>query len=149
MDEVVAIQQLYPQIFHACHVEHTRARTNAERLSQRDSAILAHVEPGSPSNARDLARHMGIGAPTMSAALARLERAGYLERAPRDRDRRVRELRLTDRGQRAMSATSVLDAGRVAALLERLTAGERKRAVEGLRLLAQAARAFRGREATA
>lgn len=140
IESVVAIQQLYPQVFHACHVQHTRRRTNAFAVSERDSAILAHIGPGFARSARDLSRHLGIGAPTMSAALQRLERLGYIERGARSRTHPTRALRLTDRGREALQASSVLDSERVARLLATLTAEERRRAVEGLALLARGAR---------
>jgi hypothetical protein len=38
---VLAIQQFYPQVFHACHVAHTRARSNEFRLSERGLQLLA------------------------------------------------------------------------------------------------------------
>jgi hypothetical protein len=47
---------------------------------------------------------------------------------------------MTERGAEAMAGTSVLDVERVAALLERLDAREQAVALDGLRLLARAAR---------
>src|SRR5262245_28079691 len=102
---VLLIQQLYPQVFHACHVAHTRARSNEYSLSERDGSILAHVAPTWPVTARDLARHLGIGAPAMSVAVQRLERLGYLERQPRGRSP-ARPLRLTEDGAKAMQSAS-------------------------------------------
>ena len=61
-------------------------------------------------------------------------------RKPKESDRRQIELLLTAKGARAMAATSVLDAGRVAALIERIDPAEREYAVAGLRILARAAR---------
>jgi DNA-binding MarR family transcriptional regulator len=139
---VLAIQQFYPQVFHACHVAHTRARSNAFRLSERDSAILAHVLPDWPVTARELARHLGIGAPAMSAAVQRLERLGYLARGPRSRSSPARPLRLTETGARALQSASVLDTGRLTELLATLSAPERGAAVRGLQLLAKGARAM-------
>ena len=143
---VLQIQQLYPQVFHACHVAHTRARSNAFALSERDSSILAHVLPGWPVTARDLARHLGIGAPAMSAAVQRLERLGYLARGPRSRRSPARPLRLTESGARALQSASVLDTGRLTALLATLSLRERAEAVRGLQLLARGARALGNQE---
>ena len=137
---VLAIQQLYPRIYHACHARHVRARSTPFRLSARDGAILAHVDAAGGTTARELAAHLGIGAPAMSAALAHLERLGYVQRAARSGRSPRRPLALTAAGTRALQATSVLDTMRLTRLVARLTARERQRAVDGLRLLADAAR---------
>lgn len=137
--DVLAVQQLYPVVFHACHVHHPRARSNTQRLSDRDSSVLAHIGSGFARAARDLARHLGIGAPAMSAALQRLERLGYLERRARSRSQPTRVLTLTEAGRAAMQATSVLDTDRLTSLLAGMSARDRRRAVAGLQLLADAA----------
>src|SRR5688572_12625999 len=93
-EDLLAIQRLYPQIFHACHVRHTRSRSNPWRLSERDQALLAHLAPDEGRRSVDLARHFGIGLPTLSEALKRLERLGYVTRERPSRDRRARLLRL-------------------------------------------------------
>ncbi|MDX6383998.1 MAG: hypothetical protein QOK48_1571, partial [Blastocatellia bacterium] len=59
---------------------------------------------------------------------------------PAAKDRRKRELRLTPRGAEAITATSVLDGERVRAMLNQLQASERKAALHGLALLAEAAK---------
>jgi DNA-binding MarR family transcriptional regulator len=130
----------YPQIYFACHLEHTRARTNQFRLTDKDIVLLGHLDLDSPVNATPLARHLGVGASTLTAQLQRLEALGYLSRKASPRDRRHAELRLTPLGADAMATTSILDPGRVAALLVQLKPAERARAVRGLALLAGAAR---------
>ena len=137
--DVLAIQQLYPRLYHACHRGHGRARSTAHRLSERDSAILAHVGADGATTARDLGGQLGIGAPTLSAALTHLERQGYLARAPRIGRSPARALSLTERGVQALQATSVLDADSLAAVLAVLRPAQRRAAVRGLRLLADAA----------
>src|SRR5688572_23703349 len=105
MDEVVfEIQRLYPQIFLSCHVQHVRRRSTPFALTERDSSLLAHLDRRDGLAANDLARHMGVGEPTMSAAVKRLERLGYVTRKPRSRDRRTIEIRLTENGAAALSA---------------------------------------------
>jgi len=89
-----------------------------------------------------LARHLGVAASTISAAIRRLESLGYITRTPRAMDRRTIELRLTAMGDKAMAATSVLDQRRVAKMLGRLSSSECRRAVKGLELLAGAADAL-------
>jgi hypothetical protein len=60
-------------------------------------------------------------------------------------DGRRRRVLLTTAGQEAAVRESVLDVRRVAALLDALSPAERRRAVDGLKLLAVAVRAFRER----
>jgi DNA-binding MarR family transcriptional regulator len=135
-----AVLRHYPQIYLACHLAHPRPRTNALHLTDREIVLLGHLDQATPLLAGDLARHLGIGSPTLSVRIQRLTARGLLDRRAGRRDRRRLELRLTALGAEAIAATSVLDPGRVTALLARLKPAERLRAVRGLALLAQAAR---------
>lgn len=142
---VRAVQRAYPQIYLACHVDHVRTRSNRHHLSAHDSTLLVHLDEQRATVAGDLARHLGVTASTLSAALARLEELGHLTRTPARRDRRRIELRLTPQGAEAMADTSVLDRRRVAAVLGQLSPREQRRAVAGLALLARAALEFQAR----
>jgi DNA-binding MarR family transcriptional regulator len=139
--DVREVQRCYPQIYLACHSRHRRAPASAHGLSARDSAILSHIDQHEAVTAAALARHLAVQPSTLSAALAKLERLGCVQRGRSARDGRVSEIRLTARGASLMQASSVLDTDRVAALLARLRPAERRRAVDGLGLLARAARA--------
>lgn len=134
------VLRYYPQIYLACHLEHTRARTNPYGLRDKDVVLLGHLDETNPLRAGRLAKHLGIGSPTLSAQIQRLERSGFLTRTPAARDRRNIDLRLTPCGAQAMATTSILDPGRVTALLAQLTPSDRTLAVTGLALLARAAR---------
>lgn len=145
-DPVAAVLLAYPKIYHACHREHPRARTNPNRISARDSWILGHLDLSHPTSPTLLARHLSLGASTVSEAVQRLERLGYLTRKKHAGDQRRTELYLSARGAEAMKGTSVLDAGRVERLLAQLTGPERAKAVAGLSLLAKAARMLNDKE---
>ena len=134
------VQTWYPQIYLACHVDHKRSRTTGSGISPRDSSLLAHLDQRDPVTPAALAKHLRIGASTLSAALKRLARLGYVSQSKDPNDARRTELRLTAAGARAMSESSVLEASRVQALLTRLAPTERARALDGLGLLARAAR---------
>jgi DNA-binding MarR family transcriptional regulator len=134
------VQRWYPQIYLACHVDHKRPRSTQSGISPRESSLLAHLDERVPVTPADLARHLGVGAPTLSAALKRLARLGYVARDRDPKDSRRQQIRLTPAGARAMSDGSVLDTSRVVRLLNRLTPAERVRALDGLGLLARAAR---------
>ena len=139
-EDVFEIQRLFPQIYLACHVDHVRAASTSWDLSSHDASILAHLDRATPISPRALASHLGVAASTLSAAITRLSRLGYLTSKPTPSDKRQRELRLTARGSEAIASTSVLDAKRVAQLLDELNPNDRTAAVRGLQLLAQAAR---------
>ncbi len=134
--QVLDVLRFYPRIYFACHVKHVRARSTEYAISDRDSMLLGHLGAETPWNPGELARHMGVAASTMTETIDRLERHGYVVRS---RNGREAELRITPLGAEAMAATSILDAARVGEALARLTAAERKRAIEGLALLASAA----------
>ena len=140
-DELVfEIQRLYPQIYVACHVGHVRANSTRFSLSSNGASILAHLSLRKGTSPRVLAGHLGVAPSTLSAAIKRLARLGYIANTPKATDRRQRELWLTELGAEAMRSTSVLDAERVAQMLDKLQPREQKIAVRGLDLLARAAR---------
>ncbi len=137
--QVRRIQRAYPQIYLACHVRHTTSN-RPHGLSERDAAVLAHLDELSPVSAGELARHLGVGASTVTEAIDHLEALGLATRSRAGRDRRRVELRITAAGVARMQEASVLDAPRVAAMLARLPAGQRAAAVRGMELCAEAAR---------
>jgi DNA-binding MarR family transcriptional regulator len=139
-DDVYEVQRLYPQIFVACHTDHVRAVSTKWRVSSQDASILVHLDRELGLSPRALAGHLGVAPSTLSAAITRLYKLGYLTSKPNEKDRRKREIRLTARGAEAISSTSVLNAERVRAMLSKLNPGERKEALRGLALLAEAAR---------
>lgn len=130
---------LYPRIYLACHTRHVRDPASRRLLSRHQASILDHLDEVDPTTVNDLARHMGVTAATMSLAVDRLERKGYVARLRDHADRRRVHVRLTAAGVRMREATSVLDPPRVEALVARLTDDERETAVRGLALLADAA----------
>ncbi|HEX6189027.1 MAG TPA: MarR family winged helix-turn-helix transcriptional regulator [Pyrinomonadaceae bacterium] len=145
-DDIYEVQRLYPQIYLACHTNHVRAASTRWKLSAHDSAILSHLDRSSGLSPRSLAKHLSVTPSTLSASIKRLTNLGYLTcDAPAD-DKRRREIRLTDRGAEAMAATSVLDGDRVRELLEKLKPADRRTALNGLALLAQAARKLTAEE---
>jgi DNA-binding MarR family transcriptional regulator len=141
--DVFAVLRAYPQIYHACHVEHRSRAASPDGLTSHDASLLAHVEIAEGISPARLARHLGVAPSTLSAALARLARQGMVAMAADPADARRRLVRLTDRGSDALATGSVLDPGRLTAVMAQLQPAERQRAVDGLNLLAGAARAWR------
>ena len=139
MDLVRRVQRAYPQIYLACHLQHTTSGRD-HGMSERDARLLAHLDELAPVTVSQLARHLGVGLSTVSEAAQRLAALGLVSRGRSASDRRAVALRLTRAGLAHMRASSVLDARLVAAVLERLGARERAAAVRGLELLARASR---------
>ncbi|HSB11126.1 MAG TPA: MarR family transcriptional regulator [Blastocatellia bacterium] len=133
------VLELYPRIFHACHSRHVRDPKTREAVSTHQARVLDHLDDVEPTSLMDLARHMGVGASTMSLTVDRLVRRGYVTRSRDAADRRVVSLRLTDAGARLRDAQSVLDPMRVKLMIMRLSPEDRRDAVNGLALLARAA----------
>jgi len=146
-DAAETVQRCYPQVYFACHVRHTRRRSTAADLSAQDSVYLGHLRRERPTTPRELARHLGVAGSTLSAFVKRMTGLGYVERGVSPRDRREAELWLTAKGEAAMRAASILDLDRLRAVLTRLGAADRRRAVDGLSVLADACRAARAEHA--
>jgi DNA-binding MarR family transcriptional regulator len=133
------VMALYPRIYFACHTRHVRDTESQRLLSRHQASILDHLDEIDPTTVNDLARHMGVTAATMSLAIDRLERKGYVVRARDAADRRRVHVRLTSAGVRVRDSASVLDPPRVEALVAKLTEEERAIVLRGLALLAEAA----------
>jgi DNA-binding MarR family transcriptional regulator len=138
-DAVRRVLEDYPRIFYACHTRHVRDPATRKLVSAHQASILDHLDERDPTSLTLLARHMGVTAGTMSVAVDRLVRAGYVRRARDPTDGRRVQLRLTSAGARVRDAHSVLEPERVRAMLARLNPRERTDALHGLRLLAEAA----------
>jgi DNA-binding MarR family transcriptional regulator len=137
------VQTAYPQIYFACHTRHVRRTSTATQLSATDSTLLAHLDEDDAVRATALAKHLGLAASTLSAAIGRLAALGYVIQRRDARDARAVELLLSAQGAAAMQASSVLESARVRKMLDALRPAERKRALDGLSLLAKAARGQR------
>ncbi|HWO89093.1 MAG TPA: MarR family winged helix-turn-helix transcriptional regulator [Gemmatimonadales bacterium] len=135
---VRALIEYYPRIYFACHVRHVRDRTG-RKLSAHQASILDHLDTVAGTGLSELALHMGVTPSTMSLAIDRLEREGYVRRSRDRRDGRRVELRLTPKGAQIKERDKVLDPELVRTMLSTLTAEGRARAIGGLELLARAA----------
>src|SRR3954467_9036557 len=115
--DVQRVQALYPQIYRACHRRHARAPGSAAGISERDASLLGHLDRKMALSPTALAKHMGVGRSTMSATLNALSTRGLVTLARSAEDHRRLDVRITAAGERAMAATSILDADDVRKLL--------------------------------
>jgi DNA-binding MarR family transcriptional regulator len=137
-DEVFAILRDFPRIYLACHVRHPPGRKRRSAITGRDASILAHVAIAE-LRPRDLARHLGLAASTVSEAVKRLIGLQLIDVRLPSNDRRAKTLRITATGRQAIAGGSVLDAAVVQAALQSLSPSRRRKVVEGLKILADAA----------
>ncbi|EPJ50037.1 MAG: hypothetical protein OFPI_21030 [Osedax symbiont Rs2] len=135
---VIQIQAHYPKIYLACHSEHSKSRSNASSLSNRDMTILAHLYDGQLCYNKQLAAHLKIAASTMSEALNNLVALKLLQITVDQEDQRKSRYQLSALGEKALQDSSVLDSQKLQQLLNKLSATEQQQVVEGLRLLADA-----------
>jgi MarR family transcriptional regulator, organic hydroperoxide resistance regulator len=137
--DVETVLDAYPKIYFATHRRHVRDEQSQTVLSAHQASILDHLDDVEPTALFDLARHMGVTASTMSLAVDRLERGGYVTRARSQQDARRVDLRLTPAGLSIKRQQKVLEPALVAAMLARLDDRKRAQALRGLELLAEAA----------
>ena len=141
IDQTIRVVQMaYPQVYLACHTRHQRKRSTEHRLSQRDAAILAHLDESSPTIPTRLAQHLGVGRSTLSEALKRLTALGYVRRADDEVSARRSGVLLTSRGARAIRDTSVLETGRLHRALAALPPRDLRAITRGMARRAAACR---------
>jgi MarR family transcriptional regulator, organic hydroperoxide resistance regulator len=138
-DAVARLMEFYPRIYFACHRRHVRDPKTEGVLSAHQGSILDHLDEREPLMLRELARHMGVTASTMSLQIEQLVRKGYVIRERDAGDGRRLKLRLSEDGARVREANSVLDTERVERMLGRLSEEELEAGLAGLGLLAKAA----------
>ncbi|MGH7710130.1 MAG: MarR family winged helix-turn-helix transcriptional regulator, partial [Gemmatimonadaceae bacterium] len=137
--DAAALLRDYPRIFFACHRRHVRDEATLRILSAHQVSILEHLDDVAGTDLTRLAAHMGVTLSTMSLAVDRLARGGYVVRARDAKDARRVQLRLTRDGVRIKRAQSVLEPELVEQLLDHLQPAEREDALRGLATLARAA----------
>lgn len=138
---VQVVQVCFPQVYLACHTRHQRKRSTEHRLSQRDAAILAHLDERRAMRPSELARHLGVARSTLSEALKRLVRLGFVS-ATSGMSQRTMAVILTPQGVRAIRDTSVLETDRLRAALRTKSARDRAIIVAGMSRLAAACRSM-------
>lgn len=139
MQTVALFLGAYPRIHAACRARGIAGDgSGVPALSDHQAAILAHLDEHDPVMVGEIAEVMGVTASTMSLNLTRLERDGFVRRERDPDDRRVKNVRLTAVGREMRDRSRLLDVDRVDALLASLRPDDRKRALEGLAILAEA-----------
>ncbi|HTU77637.1 MAG TPA: MarR family transcriptional regulator [Solirubrobacteraceae bacterium] len=112
-------------------------REAAERqsLGPRHLPALLAVAIAGPMSVTELARRLGLGLSTTSAIVGQLSRAGLLERAEDEDDRRRTIVRLHERHREVIGAWAEHALAPLRATLERLPAPARAHFMDGWRIL--------------
>lgn len=142
MSDVDIVLRAIPRIQFVCRPRSGLGHGESVGASPHQGHILSQLDAADPTMVTELAESMGVTPSTMSLNLKRLREAGLVvcERDPDDR--RVMNVRLTEAGERARDAVRPLDVDRVDALLQSLWPEDRRRVLEGLTILAEAADAL-------
>jgi DNA-binding MarR family transcriptional regulator len=108
-------------------------------LGKRHLPALLAVTLAGPLSVSELAKRLGLGLSTTSTIVGQLNRAGLLDRAEDDEDRRRTIVRLHDDYREAMSAWTQEALAPLRRTLERLPPRSRASFMEGWRILHQEA----------
>ncbi len=138
-DDIHRLMDLYPAIFFACHTRHVPDPKTSTLLSWHQASILDHLDDREGTALTVLAAHLGVTPSTMSLAVDRLQRHGYVARRRDPADGRRVLVCLTRAGLRIREAKTVLDPGLVRSMLGSLSERKRRAALNGLTILAEAA----------
>jgi DNA-binding MarR family transcriptional regulator len=139
ISDVSFVLGAFPRIHFACRAREVRDVVRGMALTEHQARILGHLDAQDPTMVTELAEYMGVTPSTMSLNLKRLEAGEFITRDRDPDDRRVMNVLLTEEGRSIRDATNPLDADRVDAMLRGLRPDDRKRALEGLAILAGAA----------
>lgn len=89
------------QVAHAWRTELSR-RLRPQGFSHSRWLLLLHLSRNDGCTHRELAHNMGIEAPTLVRLVDHMEQEGLLKRCISETDRRVKHLRLTATGKKAV-----------------------------------------------
>ena len=139
MSDVALLSSALSRLQHACRVPGLADAGSGVRLTDKQLRTLRQLDLVDPVMVTELAEYLGVTASTMSLNLGRLEADGFVSRARDPADRRVVNVLLTGQGARVLERAEALEPVRIADLLDALRPEDRRRALEGLALLADAA----------
>jgi DNA-binding MarR family transcriptional regulator len=119
-----------------------RRRIAHLNLTPDQFTVLRSLIEGDPlgMTQRELTRLMSSDPNTVASLLERMEKAGYVERQPHEKDKRAHRIRLLSRGRKAYDAARVIAIDLQAQILSVLPEKNREQFLEQLVLVADACR---------
>jgi DNA-binding MarR family transcriptional regulator len=146
MSDIQAVLSALPRILDACRTRRVpNPGAGRPAVSDHQARILSYLDGTDPTMVTELAEHMRVTPSTMSLNLKRMRVAGLVTSSRDPEDKRVMNIRLTESGVHARDTLRSLDPDRVDALLRRIGPESRRTAMDGLRMLADAADELVGR----
>lgn len=139
MSDTAFLSMALSRLVHVCQSRGKTDDSTGTRLSEKQLRTLSYLDVEDPTMVTELADFIGVTASTMSLNLTRLEAGGYVTRARDPHDRRARNVRLTEEGHRILEGHAPFDPERLSALLTHVRPEDRKRALDGMAILAEAA----------
>jgi DNA-binding MarR family transcriptional regulator len=140
--ELDIVLQTLPRIHFACRARGGTDPATGRQVSEHQARILGMLDEHDPAMVTELAEALGVTPSTMSLNLKRLEVNGLVTRKRDPADRRVMNVLLSPTGARVVEGLEELDVARVDRLLRSLRLEERRVALQGLVVLADAADAL-------
>jgi DNA-binding MarR family transcriptional regulator len=96
-----------------------------EQVSLPQFRVLVLLETGGPTRVGVLAERLGVVVSTFSRSLDRLESGGWVRRSQSTEDRREVTISITEQGSRLVREVSEQRGAELAAVLARVSAGDR------------------------
>ena len=138
MSNVDFVLYTLPRITERLRLRFWEALPSDVQVTEHQLRLLRQMDDVDPVMVGELAEYLGVTMSTMSLNLKRLEVAGLITRSRDPADRRVMNVLLTAEGRAIRDAAPPLDPARVDAVLMSMRPEERDRALNGLRILAEA-----------
>ena len=83
------------------HLSGQRARKLFEKydLNKSQASILFMLHHGQALSQKELARQLNVTAPSITSAIQKMEKAGFIKRCPDEKDQRIMRLYLDEKGE--------------------------------------------------
>lgn len=134
-DPFVASMQVWIGMFMQRSMRHFLQYSRDSGLSMSQIGALFHVQREGSSAVSHLGDGLGVSSAAASQLLDRLEQQGLILRVEDPKDRRAKQITLTDKGRETLQAAIHARQGWLSELAEIMTASEKAQIVAALEIL--------------
>ncbi|MGN9055325.1 MarR family winged helix-turn-helix transcriptional regulator [Bariatricus sp. HCP28S3_A7] len=96
-DKNIPLLFLMHQVFHM-NVQSVIHLIEPLKIKPGQAGILLFLRKAGPLSQREIADHIGVKPPSVTVAIQKLEKLGYVERRPDTKDQRIVNIQITDKG---------------------------------------------------